>query len=247
MSLYPKLNDSLYLSSDDEVNNSEEFELDGGSDNLGRQELFNRETRARHEQKKTPRVLNKSEFASGSSFPEIPRSERHSNATLSLEDFEQKYLGRRYNSQRRDNFSALTNRGHSGSRSHKQTVTGVMRLKHTVERGVFWLEHASKWRVVLVGCFLGLLSAAVYGELQLGTLSKDNHIPCSQENKFEPCLTKSQLKPALQFAHAIRDHLHSIAGQYECGDVEMSSRAVSLEKIQTLLPNTKVRVLSSYG
>ena len=28
----------------------------------------------------------------------------------------------------------------------------------------------------------------------------------------QPCLTKSQLKPALQFAHAIRDHLHSIAG-----------------------------------
>ena len=174
MSLYPKLNDSLYLSSDDEVNNSEEFELDGGSDNLGRQELFNRETRVRHEQKKTPRVLNKSEFASGSSFPEIPRSERHSNATLSLEDFEQKYLGRRYNSQRRDNFSALTNRGHSGSRSHKQTATGhgMTRLKHTVERGVFWLEHTSKWRVVLVGCVLGLLCAVVYGELQLGTLPK---------------------------------------------------------------------------
>ena len=34
-------------------------------------------------------------------------------------------------------------------------------------------------------------------------------------------------------------------GQYECGDVDMSSRAVSLEKIQTLLPNAKVRKLSS--
>ena len=109
MSLYPKLSDSLYLSSDDEVNNSEGFELDGGSDNLGRQELLNRETRVRREQnqKKTPRVLNKSEFASASSFPETARSERHSNATLSLEDFEQKYLGRRYNAQRGDDFSAL--------------------------------------------------------------------------------------------------------------------------------------------
>ena len=174
MSLYPKLNDSLYLSSDDEVNNSEGFELDGGSDKLGRQELLNRETRVRHEQnqKKTPRVLNKSEFASGSSFPESARSERHSNATLSLEDFEQKYLGRRYNAQRGDNFSTLADRGHSGSRSHKQNVTGMTRLKHTVERGVFWLEHTSKWRVVLVGCVLGLLCAVVYGELQLGTLSK---------------------------------------------------------------------------
>ena len=167
MSLYPKLSDSLYLSSDDEVNNSEGFELDGGLDNLGRRELLNRDTRVQHEQKKTPRVLNKNEFASGSSFPEAPRSERHTNATLSLEDFEQKYLGRRYNSQRRDNFSALANRGHSGSRSHRQNVTGMTRLKHTVERGVFWLEHTSKWRVVLVGCVLGLLSAVVCGELQL--------------------------------------------------------------------------------
>ena len=58
MSFYPKLSDSLYLSSDDEVNNSEGFELDGGSGNLGRQELLNRETRVRHEQKKTPRVLS---------------------------------------------------------------------------------------------------------------------------------------------------------------------------------------------
>ena len=123
-------------------------------------------------QKKTPRVLNKSEFASGSSFPETSRSERHSNATLLLEDFEQKNLGRRYNAQRRDNFLALASRGHSGSRSHKQNVTGMRRLKHTVERGVFWLEHTSKWRVVLVGCVLGLLSAVVYGELQLGTSSK---------------------------------------------------------------------------
>ena len=116
MSLYPKLTDSLYLSSDDEVNNSEGFELDGGSDNLGRQELLNRETRVRHEQKNMPRVLNEGEFASGSSFPETPRSERHSNATLSLEDFEQKYLGRRYNAQRRDNLLALANRGYSSSR-----------------------------------------------------------------------------------------------------------------------------------
>jgi len=234
MSLYPKL-DSVYLSSDDEKDDSEGFR---DSSALGRPELCSREA---HVQKKAPRVNHsESETAGGSSCPEAPhRSGRNSDATLSLEDFEQKYLDRRHNSQNRHKSHPSSSRSsRSSSRSHKQSVTWVERLHRTVRRGVLWLEHTSKLKVILVGCILGLVFAVVCGELQLGTLSKDNHIPCSLENKFEPCLVKSQLKPALQFAYAIRDHLHSRAGRYECGDEDVPSPAISLEELQALLPGT---------
>ena len=172
MSLYPKL-DSVYLSSDDEKDDSEGFR---DSSALGRPELCSREA---HVQKKAPRINHsESETAGGSSCPESPqRSGRNSNATLSLEDFEQKYLDRRHNSQNRHRSHPSSSRGsRSSSKSHKQSVTWVERLHRTVRRGVLWLEHTSKLKVVLVGCILGLVFAVVCGELQLGTLSKGESV-----------------------------------------------------------------------
>ena len=59
-----------------------------------------------------------------------------------------------------------------------------------------------------------------------------------------PHLNSTQYDPSLiLLVHSFASHS---TGQYECGDVDMSSRAVSLEKIQTLLPNAKVREPPSY-
>ena len=59
-----------------------------------------------------------------------------------------------------------------------------------------------------------------------------------------PHLNSTQYGPSLiLLVHSFASHS---TGQYECGDVDMSSRAVSLEKIQTLLLNAKVRELPSY-
>ena len=172
MSLYPKIGDSFYLSSDDEVDNGDGFDFGGDSSTLGRPELCSREAQV---QKNAPRVNHsETEIPGGSSFPEAPqRSGRNSNATLSLEDFEQKYLDRRHNSQNRHKSSpSSSRRSRSSSSTRTHHVTLVERLQHTVCRGVLWLEHTSKLKVVLVGCVLGLVCAVVWGELQLGTPSK---------------------------------------------------------------------------
>ena len=59
-----------------------------------------------------------------------------------------------------------------------------------------------------------------------------------------PHLNSTQYGPSLiLLVHSFASHS---TGQYECGDVDMSSRAVSLEMIQTLLPNAKVREPPSY-
>ena len=160
MSLCPKP-DSLYLSSDDEKDDSEGFRE---SSALGRPELRSRKA---HVQKKMARVNRReSESAGGSSCPQVPqRTVGSSDATLSLEGFELKYLDRRHKAQNRHNCKSLpsSSRGsRSSSRSHEQSVVSV----------VLWLEHTSKLKVVLVGCILGLVCAMVCGELQLRTLSK---------------------------------------------------------------------------
>ena len=62
--------------------------------------------------------------------------------------------------------------------------------------------------VLFCSCYLAILSSLL-------PLYSSSFPPClylSPLSPPQPCLTKSQLKPALQFAHAIRDHLHNIAG-----------------------------------
>ena len=154
MCLCPKP-DSLYLSSDDEKDDSEGFRE---SSALGRPELRSRKA---HVQKKMARV-NRREGESAGGWQ---RTGGSSDATLSLEGFEPKYLDRRHKAQNRHNCKSLpsSSRGsRSSSRSHEQSVVSV----------VLWLEHTSKLKVVLVGCILGLVCAMVCGELQLRTLSK---------------------------------------------------------------------------
>ena len=74
--------------------------------------------------------------------------------------------------------------------------------------------HSSLWHILATMDMLCAPDEALTCLSSLLPLCSPSFPPCLllSLSSPQPCLTKSQLKPALQFAHAIRDHLHNIAG-----------------------------------
>ena len=154
MSLYPKLDDPFFLSSDEDV------ELDDYS--LGRAELHygdrSYEGLGNHQLNEFPagpRVEFESSKRQRKSYK--PPKGRVNSSTVSLDDFEQRFLNIK------DHPAA-----HWDKTPKRRGTVDHSFWKEFVQ----WFERTSKWRVALLGCILGLFCAVLYSEFQLGSTSK---------------------------------------------------------------------------
>lgn len=162
MSLYPKLGDSLSLSSDEEGEGVGDYSPNG----LGRTRLHRNDSRMRG----VPQYGNFGDTipdadklarggSGGSATPnakqQSPKLHRGpgSKTSIPLSDFEEEYFGR------------WSSPSYSRRRGLRQSIA-----KNGGSQGVMkWLKNASRWQVVLFGCALGLLCAVLYGKLLGGT------------------------------------------------------------------------------
>ena len=163
MSLYPNLNDSLGLSSDEEIGeiaSPEEYEFAGDRTNDRERPTYSRTIAggsvpgARYASSVTPSPASKTRS------PNHHRAPNNVSGTLSLSDFEQNYLHGRHEPSIHLSYGQKSPSGKQGRRPT------------TLQQVVDFFERTSRWKLALIGCALGLLFAVVYSELQLGNPSK---------------------------------------------------------------------------
>lgn len=184
--LYPRLPDTLCLSSD---NDEEDFPAEEGAGVTPAQPRHRAAAPAGCPGggRATAAECNSSSSPGDQLGGEAGRSSRRREpgaagasvvpGTLSLADFEVKYLNRRHQHHR------SPKRSHSSvARGHQLGVLDVGSILSSMQATAVWCFHwiggASHWKIVLVGGLLGVLLAALLGSGESGLKENPQGTPC---------------------------------------------------------------------
>lgn len=154
-----------------------------------------------------------------------PRAERYSptagRGTVSLPEFERQYSRRSLPSAR-------------GNAREKVDTPKWFSLWRKAKDAVYDIGRTNKFIVVLAGCFLGVVTAAILGELQLGKAQpRDNDLRCPAITTDDTsCIPQDQLLSALDLANRIKAELKKKARLHDCTDDTSFSRNMSVGEIQ---------------